>query len=305
MTKRKITLCSVAGVLLVIAIIQSIVLNKNPVKTVKLSAEPDSLIIKNADKTVSLKSNGSVWTVGDGSFEAKKTEIDSILRLVKEIKILDSIGKTGNELLEERYKLSDGKSIVVSVKKGESVLRTIFIGKTTSTSSQTYVTLDGKKEIFLVSGNYRSAFEKDENSFRSEYVYELDEGKVKWVSSTANGTTLKIENLAKVGEEEKWNFANSSSEKEIDNDKAINWVQSVATLKVNSWLSDDETLPAKKVASVQIGLEGETVFVEIYSKKDGDSEKYIGTSSRTVHKFELSEYNAKKFLKTFDDLIKK
>ncbi len=305
MTKRKITLCSVAGVLLVIAIIQSIVLNKNPVKTVKLSAEPDSLIIKNADKTVSLKSNGSVWTVGDGSFEAKKTEIDSILRLVKEIKILDSVGKTGNELLEERYKLSDGKSIVVSVKKGESVLRTIFIGKTTSTSSQTYVTLDGKKEIFLVSGNYRSAFEKDENSFRSEYVYELDEGKVKWVSSTANGTTLKIENLAKVGEEEKWNFANSSSEKEIDNDKAINWVQSVATLKVNSWLSDDETLPAKKVASVQIGLEGETVFVEIYSKKDGDSEKYIGTSSRTVHKFELSEYNAKKFLKTFDDLIKK
>jgi len=304
MTKRKITLCSVAGVLLVIAIIQSIVLNKNPVKTVKLSAEPDSLIIKNADKTVSLKSNGSVWTVGDGSFEAKKTEIDSILRLVKEIKILDSVGKTGNELLEERYKLSDGKSIVVSVKKGESVLRTIFIGKTTSTSSQTYVTLDGKKEIFLVSGNYRSAFEKDENSFRSEYVYELDEGKVKWVSSTANGTTLKIENLAKVGEEEKWNFANSSSEKEIDNDKAINWVQSVATLKVNSWLSDDETLPAKKVASVQIGLEGETVFVEIYSKKDGDSE-YIGTSSRTVHKFELSEYNAKKFLKTFDDLIKK
>ncbi len=305
MTKRKITLCSVAGVLLVIAIIQSIVLNKNPVKTVKLSAEPDSLIIKNADKTVSLKSNGSAWTVGDGSFEVKKTEIDSILRLVKEIKILDSVGKTGNELLEERYKLSDGKSIVVSVKKGESVLRTIFIGKTTSTSSQTYVTLDGKKEIFLVSGNYRSVFEKDENSFRSEYVYELDETKVKWVSSTANGTTLKIENLAKVGEEEKWNFANSSPEKEIDNDKAINWVQSVATLKVNSWLSDDETLPAKKVASVQIGLEGETVFVEIYSKKDGDSEKYIGTSSRTVHKFELSEYNAKKFLKTFDDLIKK
>lgn len=305
MTKRKITLCSIAGILLVIAIVQAIVLNKNPIKTAKLSAEPDSVTIKTAENTVLLKNNGSSWVVGDGSFEAKKSDIDTVLNLVREVKILDSVGKTGNEILEERYRLSDEKSIVVSVKKGENILRTILVGKTTSTSSQTYITLDGKKDILLVSGNYRSVFDKDENSFRSEYVYELDSNKISWVSCTTDGTSWKIENLAKVGEEAKWSFADSLSEKEIDNDKVENFVQSIATLKVNSWLLDSEVLPSKKAASVQFGIGNETVFVDVYSKNDGDSVKYFGTSNRSVHKFELSEYNAKKFIKYSDDFIKK
>ncbi|MBQ5472917.1 MAG: DUF4340 domain-containing protein [Treponema sp.] len=303
MTKRKLTLLIITGVLLVIAILQGIFSNISPVKTIKFDAEPYSISVTSNSNSYELKKQDGKWYIGDNNFLAKNTDVNQIIKTIKEIKVLDKVGSASNELLEERYDLNNDKAITViaSTRDGKA-LRTIKIGKASSTGSQSYITIDNKKEVYLVSGNFNSVYNKTEESLKSDYIYELSSKDFTSVTVTRGSNTWTITKTSKPNETAAWQPSGSAENLVVDAGKIDAWLTQIATLKVSKWLPDDTSVSSNKEASVQIMINQEPTEVNIYKEGYGDNAKYICVCNRTTHKAELAKLTAQKFIKDANEL---
>ncbi|MBQ5999579.1 MAG: DUF4340 domain-containing protein [Treponema sp.] len=302
MKTRKIVLLAVSAFLLCVCIAQGITGSISPVKTIKTDAEPDTITISNSNNSVTLTHKNNFWYVGNNNYIASDTEVDNMIKAVKEIKILDKIGKFGSAL-DERYNLTDEKATTVIATKDGKEIASLRIGKASATGSQTYACINGKTDILLLSGNLTSTFGKDEASLRSKTVYTVEEENVAAAEITMGTRTWGLENSAKKGEKALWQITGNSSKVELDQDAAQAWIRNICFLNINSWIDDSTALPANKLTSFSLKTTGgETILVDIYEKKAGNDTQYIGTCSRTPHKFELTKYLTEKFTKQLDEL---
>ena len=301
---RKIVLLSCIGVLLLICIFQAILSGRNPVKTLKLDDGFDLITINKGGETIELSLDGADWYVGKDDFKANSTDISSITSNLKEIKVLDTIGRLASEEFNERYDLNDEKAIVVKASKGGKEVRSVKIGKASSTGSQTYITVGSSKDILLVSGNLNSIFGKSEDALKSKTVYSITGSNVNGVTVATSTESWGANRSTDENGSVVWNFTGSASGSESDSSKVNTWVGQLASLNASSWVSASKTLPSKKEVSVEIESSEGKITVDVYSEKDGDKTKYYGVSNKTSHKFELSESTAKRFIKNFRDLTK-
>lgn len=300
MKTRKIVLLSACAVLLIICIIQGIVASHNPVKTLAISESPDCIEIAGPSSTVTLTLDGATWFVGNDSFQADKSSVDLILRTIKEIKVLDTVGKLGSDDFNARYDLNDGKAYIITAKKGDSVIRTVRLGKTSSTGSQTYLCVDKSNDIYLVSGNLQSLFSKTEDELKSKTVYSISASSINAISCTAGAASFKIERDTD-GETAGWKMSDGT---EVDAGKAGAWASQLATCTASAWEDDAKLLPKEKVSSVEIVMADGTITVDVYKEGGTEDAVYIGVSNRTPHRFTLSETAAQKFQKSAADLKK-
>ena len=176
-------------------------------------------------------------------------------------------------------------------------MRTLTIGKASSTGSQSYLTLDDKKDIYLVSGTLHDTFKKDVASLRSKSVYTVDSSDLTAVSESMGSTVLSI---VKSGDSAAWTGSEGAAS--VDTEKAASWAASLAVLNADSWLDDDFILPAASESVTVITAGGNAITVSVYKEGDGDEAKYYGTCSETPYKFSLSRYSAGKYLKTAADI---
>ncbi len=304
MKMRKTILLAACAALLAVCIVQAIMSLKPPVEELTLSESPDKITITGAGLDVLLTLEGNTWYVGSDNFSVSAADSGRILNAVKEIKVLDVIGKTGNEAMEERYELDAAKAITVTAFKADKTLRTITVGKTSSTGSQTYIALDGKKDILLAATNLRSAFDKSADDLRSKNVYSFSKNDITAVSVTQNGSAWGAERHEGDGGAAEWSATGSAAGTELDKDKTDSWVQQLASLLVSSWLENSAELPAEKAAEAEILTAADKATVSLYRVEDGGDDSYYCTSNKTPHKFTLTKSAAEKFLKTADALKK-
>ncbi|MFA6857383.1 MAG: DUF4340 domain-containing protein [Treponema sp.] len=299
MSKRKIVLLSACAVLLCIYIIQLVFALRSPVKNITIADDVDTVLIKNGSNTVSLAKTGSGWIVGDKKYAANESMIDGIVNAVKSINVLNTVGKTGNEAVEERYELNDEKVITVTASKSGRILRTLKIGKASSTGSQTYITIDNGKDVCLVSGNLHETFGKTADDIRSKIIYKADKDKLSNIAETVNGITLTV---AKTGSPAVWGAADGTPA--VDSEKAGNWAESLYSVSADSWLDDSFVLPEKPESVTVITAGTQKITLTIYKTGKDKDVKYYGTCSETPYKFELSSYAAGKYMKKAEDFKK-
>ncbi|MGI5107683.1 DUF4340 domain-containing protein [Treponema socranskii] len=300
MSKRKIILLTACVLLLGIYIAQLASSLRSSVKNKTLGADPDKLTIENASAVIELAKSDDGWTVGERRYKADTNTVDALVNAVKNIRILDTVAQAGSDAVDERYEIDKTNVIVVKAYKGNELVRTLTIGKTSSTGSQSYVTLDGKKDIYLVSGTLRDTFKKDVAALRSKSVYAVDTSDLTAVSESMGSTVLSI---VKSGDPAAW--TGSEGAVSVDAEKAASWAASLATLNADSWLDDDFVLPAASESVTVITAGGNAITVSVYKEGDGDEAKYYGTCSETPYKFSLSRYSAGKYLKTAADISAK
>lgn len=299
MSRRKIILLSACGALLCIYILQLVFSLRNPVKEIKLEKSFDAVTIQTASGKIQLARSGENWVIGEQKYQANKSLADAIESAVKSISVLNTVGHTGNEAAEGRYDLTADKAITVTASAAGKTVRTLVIGKAASTGSQTYVTIDGSKDICLVSGNLHDTFGKTAGDLRSKLVYTLDKDALTGIAETANGATLT---LAKSGNPASWNAANGTPA--VDPEKAGSWAESLYSVSVNSWLDDSFALPGDPVSVTVITAGTKKVTLTIYKTGKDNDAKYYGTCSETPYKFELSSYAAGKYMKKAEELKK-
>ena len=152
MKTRKLVLIIADVVLLAVCTIQLALSARDTTKYFTLKDKPDSLEFVTPMETFSVYKDGEEWFVSDKKYPASQSMVDSYIDAISNVRALDKVGNISSGNNAEKYELADGKTITVTAKLGDKVLRTITIGKTAVSSSQCYATIDGGKDIYLVSG---------------------------------------------------------------------------------------------------------------------------------------------------------
>ena len=310
MKTRKLVLIIADVLLLAVCIVQFAVSARDTTKYFTLKDEPDSLEIVTPGETISLVKEGDNWVIGDKKYPANISVIDSYIDAIKNVRALDKVGSTSSDAVAERYELVDGKRTVVTAKLGDKVLRTLEIGKTAVSSSQCYATVDGGKDIYLVSGGINDTFDTSVAAARTTIVLDLESPDITNVSVTdvEAGKTWAVSRMGS-GDDLAWNVSGDGAEEgyELDSGKAANWLNSFASLSTRDWYSDDAVLEGKKVVSAKITCAYKDITVEFYSlpkENENDLQQYYGTCSETPYRFKVNESTVKQYLKTLEELAK-
>lgn len=303
MKPRKIALISAIAVLLCVYVVQLLTLGRGSVRDMKLSEAPDTIVVTQGANSVTLALENGSWVVGDKKYPADQRAAEDIAATIGDIKVLDTVAKIGSDAVLERYGLDAAKAIIVKALKGGEELRALTVGKDATTASQTYVSLQGGKDIYLASGSLRTTFGKSVDELRSSTVYSV---KYDDMSKVTVSSPAGIWALEKSGSPAAWTIAPGSGGAKItiDHDKAAFWIKSLAELNADSWLADDASLPKVAPTTITIALGDHDISVSIYPSGSGKDPKYLCASNATPYRFVMGGYEAEVFLKKLDDLKK-
>ncbi len=310
MKTRKLVLIIADVLLLAVCIIQFAVSVRDTTKYFTFKDEPDSMEIVTPGETISLVKDGEDWFIGDKKYPANISVIDSYLDAIKNIRALDKVGSTSSDAVAERYELVDGKRTVVTAKLGDKVLRTLVIGKTAVSSSQCYATVDGGKDIYLISGGINDTFDTSVAAARTTIVLDLESSDITNVSVTdvEAGKTWAVSRMGS-GEDLAWNASGDGADEgyELDSGKAANWLNSFASLSTRDWYLDEDVLEGTHVVTAKITCAYKDITVNFYSlpkESENDHQHYYGTCSETPYRFKVNESTVKQYLKTLEELAK-
>ncbi len=305
MKTRKLVLIVADVVLLAVCLVQFILSARDTTKYFTFKDEPDSLEIVTPQETISLYKEGEDWFIGEKKYPASMSMVDSYISAIKNIRALDKVGSIANGNNVERYELTDSKKTIVTAKLGDKVLRTIEIGKTAVSSSQCYMTVDGGKDIYLVSGGVNDTFDTSVAAARTTIVLNLNSDEITGVAITdAEDKTWSLSRMGN-GDDVVWNV--SGGEIELDEGKADVWLTSFASLSTRDWYAEDAVLEGTRAVSARITYNLKDIKLEFFAlpkNNEKDLQQYYGTCSETPYRFKVDEKTVKQYLKPLEELAK-
>lgn len=305
MKTRKLVLIIADVVLLAVCLVQFILSARDTTKYFTFKDDPDSLEIVTPQETISLYKEGEDWFIGEKKYPASMSMVDSYISAIKNIRALDKVGSIANGNNVERYELTDSKKTIVTAKLGDKVLRTIEIGKTAVSSSQCYMTVDGGKDIYLVSGGVNDTFDTSVAAARTTIVLNLNSDEITGVAITdADDKTWSVSRMGN-GDDVVWNV--SGGEIELDEGKANVWLTSFASLSTRDWYAEDAVLEGTRAVSARITYNLKDIKLEFFAlpkNNEKDLQQYYGTCSETPYRFKVDEKTVKQYLKPLEELAK-
>lgn len=305
MKTRKIILI-IADILLLAGVItQCVFMSKDGGKTFKLKETPDEIVIQNGTDNVVLSFENNEWVVGDKKYKTNMSVVDSMLDGLSSIRCLDKVSSITKPNEIEKYELDEGKKITVTARKEGTDLRTIDIGKSATTGSQCFITVDGGKEIYLATGGLRYDFDMTEADIRSKIVWDFDDAEVNAVEvMRTDGTKLGV---SKTGSGEDLSWSVSGADIELDTEKAQSWFDTLKSLTTSKWYDESEDLGGTKISTTRVTYGYDTATVDIYEvppKEGKENATYYGKCSETPYPFEVSLYTMENINKKPEELAK-
>lgn len=269
------------------------------VKTLALSEKPDSIRIEaRGGSPLVLSKDGDRWVVGEKKYPADASAVEALLEAAETVKVLDTVSSGGDD---ERYGLADGGNLVVKAMKGGAELRRLSVGKTASTSRQSYVRLDGASEVLLVSGDLNRAFGKKQDELRDKTVFEFDAKALKAIGASGRVGYL----LAKSGSPETWKVAAPQSESSLkpDAEKMDAWLSSLSAINAEGFAPEGPPPAGKPVGELSFDLGSRKATLTVHA--EAGEGKYLCSSSESPYLFYLSEYVVERGFKPLDELMMK
>lgn len=175
MSKKRIALLSGIVILAVIWIVQIVQNTGSDVKILNLETSATEFVIQQPDTDdIILTLKDSVpanseepdgeqveeWTINGGDI-AGNDKITTIKSVMNSIKVLGTVSSSNDS---DRYELDSAHANTVIAKADGKVLRTLVIGKKSTTGSQTYAQIDGSSDIVVISGAPGSNFPLSEEN---------------------------------------------------------------------------------------------------------------------------------------------
>lgn len=312
MKPRKIILLVACAVLLCICIIQAAMKNGDKVKNFNISEKPDEIAFTTPSESFNVIFENDTWFIGDKRYIGNNGIIDSLIEAASEIKALDKVGKNSSEASAIRYELNEGKVSIITLKKNGKVLRTLFIGKTSTGGSQTYITLDDSKDIYLVSGNLQSDIVKSTNDLRSKEIYTYKKDDITSVSITTyptaenNFADEKTFTIGKIGNGEDAMWTISVPDVQVNAENAASYFGSITYLSTTKWYEDNE-IPANgvKALTVNIYVGNKPFTLDIYNTytDDGKSGTFYAKCSLTPYAFMIAGNVVNKYKKDLEYFV--
>jgi hypothetical protein len=188
----------------------------------------------------------------------------------------------------------------VKVKKGETVLADMRIGKTTN--QMTMVRLEGKDEVWSASGFFKYQFDKDTAGWRDRSITAFDEKDAERLQITSkSGSKIVLSKPAPrdAGPAPEWQVVESSVKVEpFDKTVASGVANQLATWKSTDFADSakpEETGLDSPELTVTVGLKGGKQQTVLVGKKKGDEDYYVKSAASPqvflVKKYALERLN--------------
>ena len=286
MKPRKIILLTADVILLVVCIVQFILSKKDNVKTFTITDDVTQILIEKADGDINLVKGNDGWLIGDKKYPANQGSVDVLLNAASSVRALDRMGSASNENILAKYELSDGKNITVTIKNADKTLRMLKIGKESSTGTQSYITVDGGSDVYLISSNLHSIFSKSVDDLRSKNIFTLDKNSISGVSVIEPDESTWTVRRSGEGENLAWTLSGTDvEEKEVDGAATTDWFNTLATLSTTKWYDIGEVSGTKE-RTLKIFSGSKTVTVDLYSI-EAEKPTYYAICSETPYPFEI------------------
>lgn len=295
MNTRKIVLLGAIVVLGGLLGLEFLMADRSSVTALVLKDKPDSLRIEKGDGSIVLLNlRNDAWVAGDQGYKTDASKMDAMIKALSTVRRLDKVSSGGDD---ERYGFQAPDRLTVIAKSGAKELRRIEIGKTSSSTRQTYVRLDGGKDVLLVAGNLKQTFGLTLEALRDKVVFTMKAADVTAVRSEGSGAYSLVK-----GPDGSWSASGAAATK-LDTAKVNSFLSGIERVQAASFAPEAVELPPVSLATLTITAGPATLTMTIYPKGEGD--RYLCVSSESPYPFYLSSYEAERFLKSLSDLESK
>ncbi|BCS95430.1 hypothetical protein DSLASN_10620 [Desulfoluna limicola] len=149
----------------------------------------DRMEIKKGPETLLLEKRGEDWTVDTEGFPAKKEAVAKLIQAAGDLSLTALVSETESY---GRYDLSPDKATRASLFKGDTLLRTVSIGKAAPSRGHTFVTVGDDKNVYHAQGNVNGQFSTDPERFIDKRVFSFNASDVASLTITQGETPLTL-----------------------------------------------------------------------------------------------------------------
>ncbi len=312
MSRNTIISFGVVGLLALVILVQNIKFGSDIPKLKQWIEPADTIEVKSKDYSMRLYMKDGAWLVNDAAYPADENSAGSLEMKVRDIRLTDLVSE---EKSYDRYELTDEKAVTVVVKKGDSVLRTLVIGKPGGKSSHAFVRIDNKPEVYLAAGIQREDFTPSLDSMRDKRIFDLKGKDVESFTLSSGGRTYSFyrktvtpESTGKETAEAKpgtsW-YCKGYDASPLDDGAVSNILYVFSPLRAVTYPENQKQNSLGRLyASATIRAGGTDYDVKIFSGKE--KEYNYAVSSKSQYIFTLGDWQTEKLvIKNIKDLIKK
>ena len=272
---------------------------------------------KSKGEKLLLRKKEGEWRVSSNDYPADSAKVQRMLNRLEEIGRLEVVSTRADEY--DRYELTQEKALKVSVFEGDSLLRELYLGKSSSVARKTYARQPGKERVFLVDRRMKRAFDTSVPALRDKTIAEIKRDALQRVeidSQWGPSVTLRPaksqqeqsgqsagEEEAKSGDEKPellWQVEGAGED--VSQDRITAFFRTVAPLSANSF----NTGPPEKERLCTLTFvpkEGDEKTVKVY--RGGKPGTYPAVASTSPHPFLLSAGDLEAMLLELKELMPK
>jgi hypothetical protein len=260
----------------------------------KLTADGfDTLEVTKGKETTVLKKEGDAYKIVKpmafpADKDAAKLAFEAMTKMDFATIVSDQKSRQGEFELGE-----DGLRVIV--KKGETVLADLRVGKTTN--QLTMVRVEGKNEVWSTSGLFKYQFDKDTTAWRDKSIISFDEKDAEKLQiTTKSGAKIILSKPAPrdAGPAPEWQVVESSVKVEpFDKSVAGGVASQLATWKANEFADaakPEETGLGTPELTVTVSLKGGKQQTALIGNKKGAEDWYV-KSADNPQVFLVKKYN--------------
>jgi len=281
------------------------------------TGEINRIEINRSGKSIILARKENNWRIMSQEYPADSTKVNSMLNVVENLTLTELAAEKKDF---QRYDLDEKNKIKVKAYKGDTILRQFDIGKTSSTNSHTFVTLENDSRIFYARNSFQSDFSYEVGDLRDKVIMDFEKSEITGIEIQKSGKTLQFVKKMETVEPEEKESQDTNEALEIPEEtrQEETWVLPDGTKgnkdNINSILSAishlrcDEYIEGKNIEDFKepvytVIIKGiKDYTLKIFEKEDKEDGKYPSFSSENAYPFLLSTYSAESIMKKPEEL---
>ena len=237
-------------------------------------AEVDRFEIVKGDKRVAVRKAGDGWLLEPGNFPAATAQVDTMVRALANLEITDLVSE---HAAYSRFELDTESALRVTAFRGDTVLRTVELGKEARTYQHTYVKVEGDRRVYQAAGDLGNYFPVVGEVLRDKLVLKVDIDTVGEIVARSAGEELVLRKRPPLeeGAAAEWVTAGGG---EWDSAKVAESLQRLANLSTFRF-AEGPPEPSSEVLEVTLKTEVDATHTLTVYARSGNSYPAISTGS--------------------------
>lgn len=264
-------------------------------------------------EAVDLTRDNDQWQIGENRYPADESKVNNMLSALEGLTLTALVSEAG---AYARYDLTEEKKITVKAWAGDSLVRSLDIGKAADTYRHTFVRISENTNVYHAQDNFRRTFDQTADALRDKTALSFNASDIQEIQiSSGNDTiilglqevpveeeTASIETEEEPKSEKTENVWLADDGKAVETDTVERLLSQLAHLTCNGYLDDrrKEDLESPVHAVV---LKGDETYSLSVFEKDTSETLHPATSSQNDYPFTLSESTGSRLTEILDSFF--